>query len=151
MGSPMPHLQIPSIRTEVSGRTRAALSRRLPGNRDNHSSISVGRFPWYGPGAYRPLTSGLAERIIKFTARDIGGPQPPATVSGSPRRVVSEPFISCILHQRSSTAMQIDANRSLRHDALHKPRATLNTPWSLPTLSAKPRHEMTTATAPTTE
>lgn len=68
-----------------------------------------------------PLASGLDEQITALLARDIGGSQLSAPVSGFFKRTVSGPFVSCILHQRSSTVMQIDASHSLRHGAFHKP------------------------------
>lgn len=75
--------------------------------------------------ARTPLDSGWAEQITDISACDIGWSQPPAPVSGSFKRMVSGPFISCIPHQRSSTAMQIDASRTLRPGAFHKPISNL--------------------------
>jgi hypothetical protein len=96
-------------------------SHRLLCNRANHFGILAGYHPWYRYKVRMPLGSGLAEQIRSISVHDIGGSQLPAQASGSFKRMVSRPLISCILHQRSSTAMHINASRSLRRGAFHKP------------------------------
>jgi hypothetical protein len=121
----MPHLWIPLIRSEVDSRDGDDAVLPLAVQPRQSLNILAKHHPPYRVEAYTFLASGLTEQIRDISARDIGGPGPPAPVSRSFRRVVSGPFISCIPHRQSSTAMQTNASRSLHRGALHKPTCDL--------------------------
>jgi hypothetical protein len=121
----MPHLRITLIRSELDSHDGGNAVLPLAVKPRQLLGILAVHHPPYRVGAYTFLGSDLAEQIRDISALDIGGPRPPAPVSRSFRRVVSGPFISCIPHHQSSTAMQTNASRSLHCGTLHKPICNL--------------------------